>query len=207
MEGIKNKRNFQYVIGVDEVGRGPVAGPVVVCACAIASGTNILPFFPKQVLRDSKKLTEKHRQIILKKLEPLTSSSHIVFGVGEVSAVRIDEIGIAPSIKEAMHIALLSLHTQGVKKDSFIFLDGSLSAPEEYCQETIIKGDEKIPEISLASIYAKEYRDSKMKELAKQFPEYLFESHVGYGTQAHYEAIKKYGFCELHRRSFLKKLF
>lgn len=205
MEGLTNK-GFQYVIGIDEVGRGPVAGPVVVCACAIATGTDILQFFPKQELRDSKKLTEKHRQMILEKSKVLVDTLQIIFGIGEVSAKRIDEIGIAPSIKEAMHMALSSLHAQGVKKDSFVFLDGSLYAPEGYQQETIIKGDEKVPEISLASIHAKEYRDSKMKELAKQFPEYLFESHVGYGTKAHYDAMKKHGLCILHRKSFLTKL-
>jgi ribonuclease HII len=130
----------------------------------------------------------------------------VVFGIGSVSAERIDIIGLSPSIKEATLLALTSLHTQGVPQDTFVFLDGSLHAPEKYRQETIIKGDEKVPEIALASIYAKEHRDSVMKEYAKEFPQYFFEKHVGYGTSAHYEAIKKYGLTILHRRSFLKSI-
>ncbi len=197
---------MSYVIGIDEVGRGPVAGPVVVCACAIRKGVNVISFFPKQQLRDSKKLSEKNRKAILEKIQHLVTNGDIFFGIGEVSSSRIDEIGISPSIKEAILQALESLHREGVSKDTFVFLDGSLKAPDIYQQETIIKGDEKIPEIALASIYAKEYRDTLMKEYAKQFPFYLFERHVGYGTQAHYEAIKQYGFTEIHRKSFLKSV-
>lgn len=199
--------DMKYVIGIDEVGRGPVAGPVVVCACAIVSGADVIQFFPKGILRDSKKLTEKHRQLILEKIKPLTESGEVFFGIGEVSALTIDEIGISQAIKDAMTQALMSLRDQKVPQESFVFLDGSLHAPASYQQETIIKGDEKIPEISLASIYAKEYRDSLMKEVAKQLPGYGFENHVGYGTSAHYEAIKKHGFTELHRKSFLKNFY
>lgn len=195
----------KYIIGIDEVGRGPIAGPVVVCACAIISGVDIIKYFPRQKLQDSKKLTGKRRQEILEKITDHTKSQEIIFGIGEVSAVLIDEIGISVAIKGAILQALISLHQQSVPKESFIFLDGSLYAPEIYQQETIIKGDEKIPEISLASIYAKEYRDTKMKEHAKQLPHYSFEKHVGYGTSAHYKAMKKHGLCELHRRSFLTK--
>ena len=195
-----------YCIGIDEVGRGPVAGPVVVCACAIKQGVDIISFFPKEKLQDSKKLTEKNRREILEKIGNLVNQGDIFFGVGEVSALIIDDIGISPSIKEAMDQALASLHLQGVPQESFIFLDGSLYAPVEYQQETIIKGDEKVKEISLASIFAKEYRDTIMKNYAKEFPEYSFENHVGYGTKAHYEAILKHGFTKLHRLSFLRKL-
>lgn len=195
-----------YCIGIDEVGRGPVAGPVVVCACAIKQGVDIISFFPKEKLQDSKKLSEKNRREILEKIESSIASGDIFFGVGEVSAGRIDEIGISPSIKEALAQALASLHIQGIPLDTFVFLDGSLHAPITYQQETIIKGDEKIPEIALASIYAKEYRDTLMRDVAEKYPEYGFEKHVGYGTQAHYEAIKKSGFTELHRKSFLTRL-
>ncbi len=197
---------MSYCIGIDEVGRGPVAGPVVVCACAIKQGVDIISFFPQQKLQDSKKLSEKNRREILEKIQLLIVSKDIFFGVGEVSAADIDDIGISPSIKEALAQALISLHAQGIPKDTFIFLDGSLHAPTTYQQETIIKGDEKIPEIALASIYAKEYRDNLMREVAKKYPHYHFESHVGYGTQAHYEAIKKNGLTDLHRKSFLKRL-
>jgi ribonuclease HII len=195
-----------FVIGIDEVGRGPIAGPVVVCACAIQVGTDIIQYFPKQQLRDSKKLTEKHRQEILHIVAPLKESREVLFGIGEVSASQIDEIGISQAIRDAMQIALTSLHAQKVPQESFVFLDGSLHAPETYNQETIIKGDEKVKEISLASIFAKEYRDSLMKKVSKTYPEYSFEHHVGYGTRAHYEAIKNYGVTSLHRKSFLKNL-
>ncbi len=197
---------MDYIIGIDEVGRGPIAGPVTVCVCAVRKGTDVVSLFPKKELRDSKKLTEKKRREILHNLQSHVDAKSVVFGVGNVSAERIDTIGLSPSIKEAMLAALTSLHAQGIPQDTFIFLDGSLHAPENYKQETVIKGDEKIPEIALASIYAKEHRDTLMKEFAKEFPEYSFEKHVGYGTSAHYEAIKKHGLTELHRRSFLKRL-
>lgn len=197
---------MSYVIGIDEVGRGPVAGPVVVCACAIRIGTDVVSLYPKKELRDSKKLSEKSRKDIILKVDPFQKSHEVFFGIGEVSARTIDEIGISAAIKEATLEALTSLHTQGVPLDAFIFLDGSLHAPVGYSQETIIKGDEKIPEISLASIYAKDYRDTKMKAFGLQYPGYFFEKHMGYGTSAHYEALKKHGLTELHRKSFLKRI-
>jgi ribonuclease HII len=138
-----------YTIGIDEVGRGPIAGPVVVCVCAMTHGIDILPFFPKEKLRDSKKLSGKVRLSIVEKIAPHIESSHIVLGIGEVSAERIDEIGISKAIKEATQIALSKVHANGVPEDSFIFLDGSLSVDPMYQQETIIKGDEKIPEIAI----------------------------------------------------------
>lgn len=195
-----------YVIGIDEVGRGPIAGPLVVCACALKSGTDVLTLFPKGVLRDSKKLSEKVRVGIVEKLQSLVASSDIVFGIGEVSASVIDELGLSKAIKDALALSLKKVHNQGIPQDSFIFLDGSLHADEKYLQETIIKGDEKVGEIALASIIAKVYRDTFMKKVAAAYPEYKFESHVGYGTKAHYEAIKKHGITPLHRKSFLTKM-
>lgn len=195
-----------YTIGIDEVGRGPIAGPVVVCVCAVRKGTEVLTLFPKGILRDSKKLSEKVRFSIVEQLQPLVLSQDIFFGIGEVSAERLDEIGLTLAIKEALTHALYKVHTQGVPKDTFIFLDGSLKVDASYQQETIIKGDEKIQEIALASIIAKAYRDTLMKKMADAYPAYGFENHVGYGTKAHYEAIKINGPTPLHRRSFLKNL-
>lgn len=198
---------MNYTIGVDEVGRGPIAGPVVVCACAVLENANLLSLFPKGELRDSKKLSEKNRDKIRNKLEVFKKENKVIWGIGEVSASRIDEIGIAPSIKEAMNNALLQLEQNGITSETKIVLDGSLCAPDRYKnQETHIKGDEKFVEISLASIIAKVYRDNFMKGVAKQFQEYGFESHVGYGTKTHYEAIKNNGMTIHHRRSYLKKL-
>ena len=194
----------KYIIGIDEVGRGPIAGPLVLCACALEVGTEVLSLFPKGELRDSKKLSEKVRMSIVESIQPFVESGQIIFGLGEVSAEEIDSNGLSVAIKEALVAALRKVHAKGVAKDSFIFLDGSLHAPNEYQQETIIKGDEKIPVIALASIIAKVYRDTLMKKVADVYPGYGFESHVGYGTKAHYEAIKQLGLTVLHRRSFLK---
>lgn len=197
---------MKYVIGIDEVGRGPIAGPLVVCACALKSGVDVLPLFPKGELRDSKKLSERVRFAIVEKLQPLVESSDVIFGIGEISADQIDGLGLSLAIKDALALALKKVHEQGLPQDTFIFLDGSLYADEKYQQETIIKGDEKIPEIALASIIAKVYRDTFMKKVADAYPDYGFESHVGYGTKAHYEAIKKFGLTPLHRKTFLTKM-
>lgn len=196
---------MKYRIGIDEVGRGPVAGPVVVCACAVEEGFDLLHLFPKGELKDSKKLSEKKREEIRCALDFLEKEKKLEWGIGEVSAERIDEIGISLSIKEAMDNALLQLEQKGISLETEVLLDGSLYAPERYIkQSTHIKGDEKFIEISLASIIAKVYRDTFMKELGKELPLYGFENHVGYGTKAHYEAIRQFGFTQYHRKSFLK---
>lgn len=198
---------MNYVIGIDEVGRGPIAGPVVVCACAVVIGAEVMSLFPKKVLKDSKKLSEKNREKIRNDLEVLKSEKKLLWGIGVIDAIRIDEIGISLSIKEAMNSALSQLEKEGITLVSKVVLDGSLYAPERYKnQSTHIKGDEKFVEIALASIIAKVYRDTLMKEVAEEFPTYGFENHVGYGTKAHYEAIKEYGFTLFHRKSFLKNI-
>lgn len=198
--------NTSYIIGIDEVGRGPIAGPLVVCACAIRTGVDVVNLFPKGKLRDSKKLSEKIRLSIVQNIQPLVDTQEIIFGIGEVDAARIDDIGLSSSIKEALLQALHRIHASGIPQESFIFLDGSLHVDEKYQQETIIKGDEKIPEIALASIIAKVYRDTLMKKVSDAYPEYGFATHVGYGTKAHYDAIKNNGLTPLHRRSFLKNI-
>ncbi len=195
-----------YTIGIDEVGRGPIAGPLVVCACAIQVGINILKLFPHEELRDSKKLTEKKRLTIMEQLPVYVEEGTVVFGIGEVSSERLDQVGLSFAIKEALAEALAKVHAQEVPQDSFIFLDGSLKADGKYQQETIIKGDEKIPEIALASIIAKTHRDTYMKKISEVYPFYGFEKHVGYGTKAHYQAIEENGLTPLHRKTFLKGL-
>jgi ribonuclease HII len=204
VERLKMKEN--YIIGIDEVGRGPIAGPLVVCGCALKIGTEVLHLFPGGKLRDSKKLSEKIRIRIVEDLQFFIKRRDIIFGIGEISAEEIDSRGLSQSIKDALACAVIKIHEQGVPKDSFIFLDGSLHVDEMYEQETIIKGDEKIQEIALASIIAKVYRDTFMKKVADAYPKYGFQNHVGYGTQAHYKAIKLYGATPLHRKSFLKKI-
>lgn len=196
-----------YSVGVDEVGRGPIAGPVVVCACAVLKNTNLLYLFPKNELKDSKKLSEKNREKIRESLGVLQKEKKILWGIGEVSALRIDEIGISLAIKEAMNNALLQLEEQGITTAVKVVLDGSLYAPDRYSnQSTHVRGDETYIEISLASIVAKVYRDTLMKKLGEYFVGYGFEHHAGYGTKAHYEAIKFLGMTEYHRKSFLKRV-
>lgn len=198
---------MEYVIGIDEVGRGPVAGPVVVSACAVALDTDVLFLFPKGELKDSKKLSEKNREKIREGLNDLFKEKKVLWGIGEVSAKRIDEIGISLAIKEAMNNALLQLENEGLSLATKVVLDGSLYAPERYLnQSTHIKGDEMFAEISLASIIAKVYRDNLMKDFGKVFIGYGFENHAGYGTKAHYDAIKSLGMTEHHRRTFLTRL-
>lgn len=190
-------------IGIDEVGRGPVAGPVTVCAFAAVDVERVLEHAPAP-LRDSKQLTALQRAKWMEHLRVAQSKGLCTFAVASVSAQGIDTYGISASITSALTKALAQL--AGDPATVTVFLDGSLRAPQEYVrQTTIIKGDSLIPIISLASIVAKETRDAVMKKLGKQFPEYGFERHVGYGTKAHYAAIAKYGTTPHHRISFLRK--
>lgn len=197
---------MKYVIGIDEVGRGPLAGPVVFCACATLSTFDALSLFPKRILKDSKKLTEKQREEIVSSLNSHIQEKQILYGLGEVSASEIDTLGLRDALLLAQKKALENLYLQNVPKDSKLFLDGGLREHRDVEQETFIKGDEKIPVIALASIIAKVYRDAHMKKLAQKYPVYGFERHVGYGTALHRDAIKKHGVTKEHRLSFLKNL-
>lgn len=190
---------FNYYIGIDEVGRGPLAGPVTLCAAV----------FPKRRLscfdgiKDSKKLTEGKREEWLKKIDEEREGGRIFYAISSSSNKFIDKHGIVCAIKMAIKDCLEKLNLSPEK--CFVLLDGSLSAPPEYVfQETIIKGDEKEQIIAVASVAAKVDRDHFMVGCADKFPEYHFDEHKGYGTKNHYEAIKKHGLCELHRRSYLK---
>ncbi len=190
---------MKFVLGVDEAGRGPLAGPVSVGVVAVPEGFDVLKEFPE--VKDSKKLSEKKREKIFEMLNARVALGDARYTVEFESAETIDNEGIAVAVRRALW--------RGVNKlapDSALVhvqLDGALRAPPEYSQETIINGDELIPIISLASIAAKVTRDRLMVELAKKYPLYGFEKHKGYGTAAHYDMLKKYGPCVLHRRSFL----
>ncbi len=189
-------------IGIDEVGRGPLAGPVTVCAFVVVKD------FDMKLLKgitDSKKLTEKVREEWNIKLRELQKKRKVNFSVSSVGAKIIDKKGISFAIRTALSRSLRKLNVD--PKNSKVFLDGGLRAPEEYVnQETIIKGDSKNKCISSASVLAKVYRDAYMRKVAKRFPAYGFEVHKGYGTLRHRNSIKKYGPCELHRRSFIKRV-
>ncbi len=196
---------MKAVIGIDEVGRGPVAGPVAVCAYRVNDrvkqpvGKNgkLLP------LHDSKKLTRAQREEWFAHIQAWQKEGKCDFHVCMIDAKKIDSEGIAPCIRKALATCLEKI---SAATDTLILLDGGLKAPKEFKkQKTIIKGDETEQSISLASIAAKVTRDRYMFKQAKKFPAYGFENHVGYGTRAHYAAIRKEGMCVLHRRSFLKK--
>jgi ribonuclease HII len=193
------------IVGIDEVGRGPIAGPVAVCAfrCKPDFFTTVEIKTP---LRDSKKLSKKQRQEWFTYLKKCKSEGLCDYAVSFVSAEMIDRFGIVPSIQKALNASLSKLNVNGELLKASIYLDGGLKALGEFInQQTIIKGDELHPVISCASIIAKVSRDAVMTMHAKEHPEYGFENHVGYGTKAHYEAIKKHGATVLHRKSFMSK--
>ncbi|MCX6718925.1 MAG: ribonuclease HII [Candidatus Taylorbacteria bacterium] len=187
------------IVGIDEAGRGPLAGPVSVGAFAFLKPTASRLF---KGVKESKQLSEKKREEWFAIIQRSKRSGVIDFCVTMKSNEIIDSKGLSFAIKSALATSLKALNLKPAK--CLVLLDGGLKAPVEYLdQKTIIKGDEKKMVIALASICAKVTRDRLMNKLAKRFPEYGFEIHKGYGTKKHYEAIKEYGITEWHRRSFL----
>ena len=185
-------------MGIDEVGRGPLSGPVYVGAVIVP---NDFDWQSVSGVRDSKKLTPRARREWYKKLDDMRTARQLNFATASSSSEMIDDRGIVPSISSALAQCLKDLNAD--PETCEILLDGSLHAPENFtAQETIIHGDDIEPIISMASIVAKVERDSLMTNLAVQFPAYGFESHKGYGTALHIQAIKSLGFCELHRKTF-----
>lgn len=178
----------EYVCGIDEVGRGPLAGPVVACAVILPKG------FVYPGINDSKKLTEKKRT----ELDRVIRENAISFAISEVSAGKIDEINILNGTKKAMSDAVRSLKVQ----PSHLLIDAVKLSDLDIPQTSVIGGDARSVSIASASILAKVYRDSLMKELSAKYPEYGFDSNKGYGSKAHIEAIKKYGLSPCHRVSF-----
>ncbi|MCX6786540.1 MAG: ribonuclease HII [Candidatus Kaiserbacteria bacterium] len=190
---------MRFTLGVDEAGRGPLAGPVAVGVIAVQEGFDVAREFPG--VADSKKLSEKKREKLFEMLEERVAYGDARFCVEFESAETIDKEGIVFAVRHALWRGVNALAPDAALVK--IQLDGALRAPPEYSQETIINGDELIPIISLASIAAKVTRDRLMKELSLQYPQYGFEKHKGYGTRAHYAALLEFGPCAIHRRSFL----
>ena len=215
---MKKIRGIQpkFLIGIDEAGRGPLAGPVAVGVFVVRSkeAKKVLGIF--KGARDSKKMTPAAREDVFLEIKKAQKADHVDFAVSYSSAKIIDERGIVPAIKSALDRSLKKIETGrvglgtqgrlGFEYDACrVLLDGSLKAPARYVdQKTIIGGDDKERVISLASICAKVLRDRVMVRLARKHPQYGFEIHKGYGTRAHYAAIKKHGLSPQHRRSFLK---
>ncbi len=202
-------QKIKYVIGIDEVGRGPLAGPVLVTAALIPS--KFVKKIPnkKIPLRDSKKLSKAHREEWFKFL---TKHLSVRFAYAYISPQRIDEI----NIREASNLAASRACEKLLKrfpltsKETPIFLDGGLYldyAPKlsKFSQKTVTRGDQKIPAVQCAAIIGKVIRDRKMVKLHEQYPQYGFDAHKGYGTQKHCQAIRTHGLSKVHRRTFCRK--
>ncbi len=186
------EEGYSLICGIDEAGRGPLAGPVVAGAVILPEDCEILG------LNDSKKLSEKRREALFDEIR----EKAIAFGTGVIGPRRIDEINILQADYEAMceAIGTLSVMPQVLLNDAVIIPQVRIE------QKSIIHGDAKSVSVAAASIIAKVTRDRMMEEYDSLFPEYGFARHKGYGTADHYAAIKKYGPCPIHRRSFLRNL-
>lgn len=185
-------KGFKTVCGVDEAGRGPLAGPVYAAAVILPVGTEIAG------LNDSKKLSEKKRE----ELFDIINDVAISISVGTASEKEIDEINILNATFLAMKRAVEGLEIS----PDYAIIDGNRAPNLEISTETVVKGDGKVMSVAAASIIAKVSRDRFMLKMAEQYPEYQFEKHKGYDTRLHYEMIEKYGVSPIHRRSFLKKI-
>lgn len=197
---------MSYVIGIDEAGRGPLAGPVAVGAVSVAypeQSRGMIKRFLKGI-KDSKKLSISDRELWFELALEARKEGMLDFVVSLVSEKVIDRRGISYAINLGIKRCLAALN---ITEDSQVFLDGGIKAPEKFIHQlTVVRGDEKIPIVSLASIVAKVVRDRRMVRLSKKFPEFNFQTHKGYGTKLHCQAILKFGPSEVHRRSFLKNL-
>ncbi|MGN0145360.1 MAG: ribonuclease HII [Clostridium sp.] len=192
----KSFGDYKHIAGVDEVGRGPLAGPIV--ACSVMLDLDVLDDELILYLNDSKKLKESKRE----ELAEIIKEKAVCYHIAESSNYEIDEIGIGVANNK---VFLDSCNLLSVKPD-LVLSDGYLVKGIEIENKSVIKGDTKSACIAAASIVAKVYRDNLMKKYAEKYPHYDFENNVGYGTAKHVDAIKKYGQCEIHRKSFLKKL-
>ena len=189
-------KSITHVVGIDEVGRGPLAGPVTIGAVCVSLAE--FKKFPKRNY-DSKVMNEKDREDLFGELKGLN------YRISSVSPQNIDRDGIEKCLRLATSRCLSRLNLEA--KETLVLLDGRLKAPKNFIyQQTIVKGDSKVSLIGAASIIAKVKRDARMKKEAKKYPEYGFEDHKGYGTKKHIQAICKCGPSSIHRRSFLKKI-
>lgn len=186
-------QGLQCICGVDEAGRGPLAGPV--CAAAVILPPNIdIPG-----LNDSKKLTDKRRR----ELMPVIKECALAYGIAFADETEIDSINILQATFLAMERAMQQLSI----KPQLALVDGNKAKDFDIPVKTVIRGDSLSASIAAASVLAKVTRDDLMLEMAEKYPNYGFDVHKGYGTKAHYEALLKYGPCPIHRMTFLKKLY
>ncbi|MGN0444775.1 MAG: ribonuclease HII [Acutalibacteraceae bacterium] len=183
---------FKTVCGIDEAGRGPLAGPVCAAAVILPNGLEI------EGLNDSKKLSEKKREA----LYDIITEKAVAYSIALVDEKTIDEINILQATFKAMRNAVEGL----IVKPDIALIDGNQKPGLSIEQRTIVKGDAKSMSVAAASILAKVTRDRLMIKLDEEYPEYQFAKHKGYGTKLHYECLEKYGVSPVHRRTFLKKL-
>lgn len=194
---IEDSYNLKTIAGIDEAGRGPLCGPVF-SACAIISKE----FCPSNI-DDSKKITEKHREKIFDEILNLERDRKLFFGVGQASVEEIETINIRNATKLSMKRAYENLIDKYDINVDLVLVDGNFVPDIEARTEFIIKGDAKSMSIATASIIAKVSRDRLLRELDLKYPQYNWKKNKGYGTKEHMEAIKKYGMCEFHRKSFI----
>ena len=187
------EEGFRLLCGVDEAGRGPLAGPVCAAAVILPRGLAIVD------LNDSKKLTEKKREA----LYHVICEKALSFGIAFASVEEIEEFNILNATFLAMNRALAQLDP----RPELALIDGNRNTGIQMPSRCVVKGDARCADIAAASILAKVTRDRYMLEMAEQYPEYHFEQHKGYGTRLHYEALREYGPSPIHRMSFLKKLY
>ena len=188
------KKGYRIVVGIDEAGRGPLAGPVSAGAVVVENENQVV-----DIVRDSKKMCERQRNeafdLIIKK--------STAYGVGLVSSQEIDRIGIQDAVLKAMKIALEVVEQKLGKKADYLIVDGTnVSLISNYKMDRIKAGDLAHYSIAAGSVLAKVTRDRIMYDYAKKYPEYGFEKHVGYGTKMHIEALNRIGPCKIHRKSF-----
>lgn len=186
-------QGYQAVCGIDEAGRGPLAGPVVAAAVILPPNCEI------EGLNDSKKLTEKKREA----LAPIIKERALAYAIAQVDAQTIDTINILQATFLAMQTAVQQLP----HKADFALVDGNRSQGLPIAHACVVGGDAKSPSIAAASILAKVARDHIMMEYAAQYPQYAFEKHKAYGTKVHYASLDAWGPCPIHRMTFLKKYF
>ncbi|MCQ2471074.1 MAG: ribonuclease HII [Clostridia bacterium] len=191
-ENEAREMGYKIICGVDEAGRGPLAGPVCAAAVILPPNHNI------EGLNDSKKLTEKKREA----LYDVIKNEAVAYSIAMASEKEIDEINILQATYLAMRRAVSTLSVE----PDFVLVDGNRDPILGIDTKTVVKGDALSASIAAASVLAKVTRDRYMLEISEKYPEYQFPKHKGYGTKLHYEMLEKYGISDIHRRTFLKKL-
>ncbi len=185
-------RGFELICGVDEAGRGPLAGPVYAAAVILPRGIVI------EGLNDSKKLSDKKREALFDEI----TEKAVSYGIACASVEEIEQINILNAAMLAMNRAIEQLSPS----PELALIDGNRNSAIKINSRCVIKGDAKCADIAAASILAKVSRDRYMLQMAEKYPEYCFEKHKGYGTKLHYEKLRQYGASEIHRPSFLRKM-